>query len=135
MLEGAVEGKAARAQVWAGKPAIAQLRAVRAAAHRRVKGLTARRAHGGARVFDQEGIGRDLLFHVAVLVAQGQRDGAFAPALVHHLRDVAQLIPARLKTPCVVVAHDIDQPRVRHVALHFLQMEEALIALGVPRCF
>ena len=64
-----------------------------------------------------------------------QRDGAFAPALVHHLRDVAQLIPARLKTPCVVVAHDIDQPRVRHVALHFLQMEEALIALGVPRCF
>ena len=135
MLEGAVEGKAARAQVGAGKATITQLRSVRAAAHCRVKGLKARSAHGGARVFNQEGIGRDLLLHVAVLVAQSQGDGAFAPALVHHLRDVAQLIPPRLKARRIMVAHDVDQPCAGHVARHFLQMEETLVALGLSRRF
>ena len=126
MLEGAVEAVAACAEVGTGQAHVGQACAVGAASDGADVRLYADALHGLAGVFYQVEAGLDLFLHVAILLADGQGNGALAILFVDRLFNVTERGLASFKQAEIVVADDIVQTRGGAIALHVGQVEKAL---------
>ena len=129
-LIGAVEVDAASEDVGAGKAAVAELGAVRAATDRLYLRLHTRLLHGLEHEVDDVHIGLDLLLHVVVLVGEGDLEDALAVLLVHLGHAVGEELLALLKLLTVVVADDVGELALLAMALDGQEVVEALVALG-----
>ncbi len=80
-------------------------------------------------------VGRDLLDHVAVGIPDVYGDGARAVFGVEEVGGGKGDALLLLQLIAVVVPEDIAQEGLLHRAAHFVQMEKALVALGIFRLF
>ena len=121
----------AGAEVGTGQTLVRKARAVCAAADGADDGRDAGLLHGLLGMGDEEHASGELFLHVVVAVTDGQLRGACAVCFVDLLRKLLHELLAALELLAVVVADDIAQARLLHVAGDVAQVEEALIALGV----
>ena len=85
---------------------------------------------GLAGVLHQMEVGLDLFQHVAVAVLDLYLHGAGAVFAVEVIGNVEEVILLVLQLVGIVVAQDVAQLGVGHVAVHLAQVVEALTALG-----
>ena len=125
-----MEVEAAGAQVGAGQTLPAQGGTIGAAAHRHFLGGQTGLFDGFAGVLHQMEVGLDLFQHVAVAVLDLHLHGAGAVLAVEVIGNVEEVILLVLQLIGIVVAQDVAQLGVGHVAVHLAEVVEALTALG-----
>ena len=75
-------------------------------------------------------VGLDLFQHVAVAVLDLHLHGAGAVLAVEVIGNVEEVILLVLQLVGIVVAQDVAQLGVGHIAVHLAEVVEALTALG-----
>ena len=121
---------AACEQVGAGQTHIGQPCAVRAATDGDLLGGDTRICHSLLCSVDDEHDRLNFFFHIVIAVPQVQFHSAFAVFCVEEAADFFKFCLPLFKRGTVVVTDNVFQSALFHLAVHFAQVREALIAAG-----